>query len=185
MRKMIPFLAGALALLGGCGDKPVDRPVDPSTGPQTGAEVKAQTHKVQLKPGQWEGSFTLDGLDLSNMPEGAPKGMEEQMKRMMSRTIRYCVTPEEAANPDGRLFSGQENKDCTYSGFEAGGGTVKGQVSCTTEGGRMTAVMAGSYTPERYEMRMDMKQVGGPGGMEMTMKATTSGKWIGKECAGE
>lgn len=183
MRPTVPFVAGLCALLCACGEKAVDKPVDASTGPQSAAEVKAQTHKVQLKPGQWEGSFALENLDMKNMPQGAPPQMEEQMKKAMTRTMRYCVTPEQAANPDGKMFSGQENKDCTYSGFDASGGAIKGQVSCKSQGGTMTAVMSGTYAPERYEMHMDMKNAGAPGGMEMTMKAKTTGKWVGATCS--
>ncbi|MGE4324236.1 MAG: DUF3617 domain-containing protein [Sphingobium sp.] len=182
MRTMIPILAGAIVLLGGCGEKGADRPVDPSTGAQTVEEVAEKTRKVQLKPGQWEGTFTLESMDFADKPAGMPADMEERMKRMMNRTFRYCLTPEEAANPDGRAFSGQESKGCTYSGFQAGGGTVKGQVSCAMEGGRMTTAMSGRYSPDSYQMKMDMQQSGGPAGMATTMKAATSGKWIGKTC---
>jgi hypothetical protein len=184
MRGVFPLIVGVTTLLAACGEKHADKPVDPITGSQTVAQVKAQARKVQLRPGQWESMFTMDSLDLSNMPAGAPSNMAEQMKRMMTRTIRYCVTPEQAANPDGRMFSGQENKDCTYSGFDANGGVVKGQIACGSQGGTMTAVMSGTYAPEKYEMHMDMKQAGGPAGMAMAMKATTSGKRVGATCSG-
>ena len=163
-------------LLASCGDKP-------SNDPQTREEVKAQVQKVQLKPGQWEGAYTLEDIEMPNMPGGGDQ-MKEQMKKMMSRTsIKYCVSPEEAANPSGKMFSGQENKDCTYKGFDVSGGTVKGEIACKSEHGAMNAVMSGSYAPESYEMHMDMKMRGAPGGMNMSMKAKTTGKWIGAACA--
>lgn len=184
MRRMIPMLAGLLAMLSACGEKAGEEAGRiAATDGMIKEEVRAEVNKVQLKPGEWEGSFAVDDIDLSNMP-GAPAQMEDQMKRMMSRTaLRYCVTPEEAANPGARMFSGQESKDCTYSGFEARGGSVKGQVSCKTEGGTMNAVMNGNYAPESYEMQMDMKMEGGPQGSTMAMKARSTGKWIGAECS--
>jgi hypothetical protein len=184
MRRPVSLvLLSATALLAACGQKPADKGVDASTGSQSLDEVKAQARKVQLKPGQWEGSFTLESLDMKGMPQGTPPGMAEQMKSAMARTMRYCVTPEQAANPDGKVFSGQENKDCAYSGFDASGGSVKGQVICKTNGATMTMVMAGSYAPERFDMHMDMQQAGLPNGMSMAMKAKTSGKWIGPTCS--
>ncbi|MET0370031.1 MAG: DUF3617 domain-containing protein [Sphingobium sp.] len=183
MRHMVLMLACAITLLAACGEKS-DQPVDPSTGPQSKEEVKAQAAKVKLRPGQWQNSFTLEDLEMEGLPGGAPPQMKEQMKSAMTRTdMKYCVTKEEAENPDGKMFSGQEAKHCTYSGFDASDGALTGQISCKTQGGTMTAVMSGSYSPESYEMHMDMKTQGGPQGTSMKMKARTDGKWIGPDCA--
>lgn len=176
MRNTVLILLGATALLAGCGKTP-------SGEPQTREEVKAQAQKIQLKPGQWEGSYTLEDIDMPNMPGGGDQ-MKEQMKKVMSRTsIRYCVSPEEAANPSGKMFSGQENKDCTYKGFDVSGGSVKGEIACKSEHGAMNALMTGSYAPESYAMHMDMKMTGAPNGMNMSMKAKTTGRWIAATCA--
>jgi len=180
-------IASAALMLGACGEKPGGKAQGQggiaATDGMSREEVKGEVDKVQLKPGQWEGSFTLEDIDLSHTP-GASAQVKDRMKQMMSQSsIQYCLTPEEAANPSGRMFSGQENNDCTYGGFDARGGTVKGQVSCKGENGTMDAVMTGSYAPESYEMHMDMKMAGGPGGMTMAMKARTAGKWIGATCS--
>lgn len=176
MRRTALCLMGIAALLAGCGKKPAGEP-------QTHEEVKAQAQKIQLKPGQWQGSYDLEDIDMPNMPGGGAQ-MKEQMKKAMSRTtITYCVSPEEAANPSGKMFSGQENKDCTYKGFDVSGGSVKGEIACKSEHGTMNAVMSGSYAPDSYEMHMDMKMAGAPGGMDMHMKARSSGKWVGATCA--
>ena len=176
------FAAATMTLLlAACGDKPGDAPATGGAS-MTKEEVKAAVDKVQLKAGQWEGRFTVQDIDLSNMP-GAPAGMKDQMKSMMSQTsLKYCVTPEEAANPSGEMFSGQENKDCTYQGFAVSGGSVKGQVSCKADGGTMQASMSGTYGQEAYSMDMDMKMAGGPNGAAMAMKARSEGKWIGPDC---
>lgn len=176
MRRTALCLIGVTMLAAGCGEKPAG-------APQTREEVKAQAQKIQLKPGQWQGSYELEDIDMPNMPGGGAQ-MKEQMKKVMSRTsILYCVTPEEAANPSGKMFSGQENKDCTYKGFDVSGGNVKGEIACKSQQGMMNAVMSGSYAPESYEMHMDMTMTGAPGGMDMRMKAKTSGKWVGATCA--
>lgn len=175
MRKSMLMLGGLTALLAACGDKP-------SGEVQSREEVAKEVQRVQLKPGQWEGTYELQDIDMPNMPGGGEQ-MEAQMKKMMSRTaIKYCLTPKEAANPSGKMFSGQESKDCTYKGFDASGGDVKGEIACKSEQGTMNAVMSGSYAPASYEMNMNMKMTGAPGGMNMSMKAKTSGKWIADNC---
>jgi hypothetical protein len=183
MRRTVMMLA-MLTTLAACGDKPGDKTGDiAATDAMSKQEVKAQVDKVQLKPGQWEGRFTVKDIDLSDMP-GAPANMKDQMKRMMSQTsLKYCVTPQQAANPSGEMFAGQENKDCTYGGFEAKGGAVKGQISCKSQGGTMNATMSGTYAPESYAMDVDMKMAGGAQGTTMAMTARSEGKWIGPDCA--
>jgi hypothetical protein len=179
MRATMGMVLTAAALLAACSDKPGDKTGEiAATDAMSKAEVKAQVDKVQLKPGQWEGRFTMQDIDLPN----APAGVKEQMKRVMNQTaLRYCVTPEQAANPSAEMFSGQEDKNCTYSGFEAKGGQVTGQISCKAQGGTMNAAMSGSYAPDSYAIDMDMKMEGGPHPMAMT--ARSEGKWIGPECA--
>lgn len=169
----------AAAVLTACSDKPGDKAGEiAATDSMSKVEVKAEAAKVQLKPGQWEGRFTVQDID---MPQ-APAGMKAQMKSVMSQTsLRYCVTPEQAANPGAEMFSGQENKNCTYGNFSATGGKVTGQVSCKGNGGTMNAAMSGTYAPDRYAIDMDMKMDGGAHAMAMT--ARSEGKWIGAECA--
>lgn len=186
MRNAMLVLAGLSVMLSACGDKgekgaPAGSEIG-ATDAMSKAQVKEAVDKVQLKPGQWEGSYALDDIDLSGM-SGATAQMKDQMKAMMSRTgFRYCVTPEQAANPSGGMFAGQENKDCTYAGFDASGGRVKGQVSCKAQGGAMHATMDGRYASESYEMMMDIRTEGGPQGLSMAMKARSTGKWIGATC---
>ncbi|MFY9350049.1 MAG: DUF3617 domain-containing protein [Sphingobium sp.] len=178
MRHAVVTMTMLATLLAACSEKPGDKAGDiAATDSMSRAEVKAQVDRVQLKPGQWEGRFTVKDIDMAQAPQAA----KDQMKSMMSQTsLRYCVTPEEAANPSGEMFAGQEDKNCTYAGFEAKGGTVKGQVSCKAEGGTMNAAMSGSYAPESYAIDMDMKMTGGPHAMAMT--ARSEGKWVGPEC---
>ena len=186
MTKAFGIAATALLMLAACGDKPGETTGNiAATDAMSREEVKAAVDKVQLKPGQWEGRFTIQDIDLSKMP-GAPAGMEDQMKSMMSQTaLKYCVTPEEAANPSGEMFAGQDNKDCAFKDFAVSGGTVKGQVSCKADGGTMNATMAGTYASDSYAMDMDMQMAGGPDGTAMAMKARSEGKWIGADCTAE
>ena len=49
MRKTVWCLMGATALLAACGEKKASEP-------QTREEVRQEVQKVQLKPGQWDGT---------------------------------------------------------------------------------------------------------------------------------
>lgn len=184
MRRTILMLAAATAGLAACGEKPANETATIApTDSMSQEEVKQAVGKASIKPGEWRSSFTLEKIDLSAMP-GASAQMEDQMKRMMSRTdIKHCVTPEEAENPGGDLFAGQENKDCAYKGFDMSRGRIAGQVECKSEEGVMNATMSGTHTADSYDMTMDMKMTGGPDGMAMAMKARTRGKWVGAQCA--
>jgi hypothetical protein len=151
-------------------------------GDRSAADVAQQVARVKLKPGQWETSFSVTDLKMAGMPKGMPQGMEEQMKGAMSkRAIVHCVTPEEAEKPDASFFANQD-KACTYNGFDMSGGAVKGTVTCTREGMTTTASMTGHYAPDSYDMAMEMNAAGGPNGMTMAMKATSAGRWIGPQC---
>lgn len=186
MTRAVVIAATCTLLLAACGEKAGDKTEDiAATDAMSKAEVKAAVDKVQLKPGQWEGSFTVEDIDLSKMP-GAPSQMKDHLKGMMTRTaLKYCITPEQAAKPSGEMFSGQEDKDCSYKGFAASGGSMQGQISCKADGGVMNATMSGTYAPESYSMDVDMKMAGGPEGTTMAIKARSTGKWTGATCAGE
>lgn len=183
MKNAILVLAGGVVLLGGCGKSEKDS--INASAPMSREAVAAQVNKVKMKPGQWETSFTLDDIDFTNMPKGAPTSaqMKDQMKAAMSRAaIKNCVTPEQAANPSADMLSGQKDENCTYKGFDMAGGTIRGQVSCDKGGQAMTATMTGNYAPDSYDVTMDMTTKGGTDGIAMTMKARTQGKWLGDQC---
>lgn len=180
MRRTVLTLMALTVGLAACNDQPGNKG-DPigATDAMTGAQVKAQVDKVQLKPGQWQGRYTVQDID---MPQ-APADMKDRIKRAMSQAmLTYCITPEQAANPSGAMFAGQENKDCTYSGFEAKDGKVKGQLTCKAQNGTMTAAMSGTYAPETYAMDMDMKMAGGAEGTTMAISARSEGQWTGPTC---
>lgn len=186
MNRALLVVAGASALLAGCGKNEKD--AINASAPMSQEQVAAEVSKVKMKPGQWESSFALDDVAFTNMPKGAPSSdqMKGQMKAAMSRSaIKHCVTPEQAANPSADLLSGQKDQSCTYKGFDMAGGTIRGQISCGKNGQAMTATMTGNYAPDRYDVTMDMTTKGGTDGVAMTMKAHTKGKWLGDQCTAD
>ncbi|WHO39712.1 DUF3617 domain-containing protein [Sphingobium sp. AP49] len=177
------LLVCALAMVAGCGKQPAGQDTQiAATDAMSHDAAVTQLEKVQLKPGQWEGRFVTDRMDISG-GQALPAAARQRMQQATSRTLRYCITPEQAANPDGRAFSGDPGKECRYSDFTVRGGTVKGNVTCRRDGGTSSMAMAGIYAPDSYAVQMDMHQTGLPNGMEMTMKARSEGRWIGPDCS--
>lgn len=191
MRSDMSLLAVLLSpvLLAACNKASDNTPPNQSAanaaaGKMTREAVATQMAEIRLKPGQWEGRFVMEQVDMRHARD-MPPGADAQMKRAMSRTLRYCVTPDQAAHPDGRAFTGEERKDCSYAGFQAHNGQVSGTINCQRDGFTTRMAMTGRYAPDHYAMRMDMTQGGLPDAMTMTMKARSEGKWIGPECSEE
>lgn len=183
MRKMAMAAALAALTLGACSKE--DGGSASGDSPQSAEEVASQMAKVSLQPGEWETTSEIVEVTMDNMPQGMPAGMLDAMKGRKT-TVKSCITPEQAENPEADFLTAQKDGNCTYSGFEMAGGTIRGNVSCTSEqGGTANIAMEGIYSPASYAMTMNMNGdgMGGAGtpGMTMQMKMKTSGKRIG-EC---
>ncbi|MCB2014261.1 MAG: DUF3617 domain-containing protein [Sphingobium sp.] len=148
-------------------------------------EVASEMKKIALQPGEWETTSEIVDIQMEGAPQGMPAGALDAMKGRKT-TVKKCVTPEEAANPDADFLTAQKDSQCTYSGFEMANGAIKGNVSCPGENGSTADVaMEGIYTSDSYTMTMDMDAAGmgggTPAGMKMRMKMKISGKRVG-EC---
>lgn len=149
-------------------------------------EVAKTMSNVKMKPGAWDVSMTIEDVKLTGLPPG-PQGqqIEQMMKQSIgARTVKSCMTPEQAANPQADFLAAQEGKNCTYDGFAMDGGQVKGKMVCTPPNGKgqMTMTMNGTYSPTDYAMNMTLEGAGMGDGMAMTMKAKTQGKWLSDAC---
>ncbi|MCA1749361.1 MAG: DUF3617 domain-containing protein [Parasphingopyxis sp.] len=182
MKKLILFAAATPLALAACsgGEESADADGD---GEITGEEARAQARNIRMEPGEWEVTTRLTEIDSPGMPEAAREMMREQMGR--STTYNHCITPEQAANPEGEMFGGEDEQNCTYSEFTMSGGNILVEATCQPEGmgGEMTMRMEGSYTPREYDMTMGMTTTGTPMG-DMTMSGETTGRRIG-ECSEE
>lgn len=180
MKKLILFAAAAPLALAACsgGDEGADGDGD---GEITAEEAQAEARNVRMAPGEWEVTTQLTEIDAPGMPEAAREMMREQMGR--STTYNHCITPEQAANPEGEMFGGDDGQNCSYSEFNMSGGTMLVEASCQPEDleGEMTMRMEGTYTPNEYDMTMRMRTTGTPMG-DMTMSGETTGRRIG-ECS--
>ena len=155
----------------------------------TGSEVEAKVAAAGgagafMAPGRWEGAMTMAAMDMPGM-EKLPPEMLAKMKAKMSQPHPFttCLTPEEAKQPKGRFFGGEE-KTCTYDHFTMGGGTIDAAMTCATGGVKRTMTMTGTYSPDAYDMTMSSQGTGeGPmgGSMKMSIAAKRAGECTGKE----
>lgn len=163
--------------LAACGSPTVD---------EKNASVEEVSEKVReasrkdglVRPGKWVSTVNIERMDLP----GVPPQQAEQMKRMVeqSHTTETCLTPDEARQPQGDFFGGNEN--CRYDHFRMGSGKIDAEMRCTQAGATQVMEMAGTYSPEAYQMRMKSRAEGAGEGMTMQMKVEA--KRVG-ECTGE
>ncbi len=184
MRSIAIMLASSAILALGACDKGGEA-IDNGGGAQTAQDVATEMKKISLQPGEWETTSEIVDVTMENAPQGMPPGMMDTMKGRKT-TVKTCLTPEQAEKPNADFLTAQKGSNCTYSGFEMAGGTIKGNVSCTGgQGGNATVAMTGIYTPASYTMTMDVTSagMGGPQAqdMKMHMKMKTSSKRVG-EC---
>lgn len=113
-----------------------------------------------VKPGKWQ---TTVQSEMTGMP-----------MKMPPMTFSYCVTKEQAENPEGALPQERKNNDCKRTDVVVEGNTATWKVTC--EKSKMTGEGKVTYTNDTYEGTMHMTM---PNGGEMNAKY--SGKYLG-EC---
>jgi hypothetical protein len=111
-----------------------------------------------VKPGKWE--MTMQ-TEITGMP-----------MKMPAHTFTYCLTKEEAENPEKMAPESQrKNSDCKRTDFKVDGNVVTWKVKCeksATEGeGKIT------YSSDSYVGTMHMTMPNGE------MNAKYSGKYLG------
>jgi hypothetical protein len=144
----------------------------------TAADVAAELRKVRIDPGLWEvNSQVIDAVG-PNLPRIA-------RARMMAHRLASsnCVTPLQAAHPEGNFVRIQPGSQCSYRDFSTDGGRVHGWMRCTGGGlpGSMTTSMVGRYGRGDYDVTMIMAAQGMPQGADLTITARTIARRVG-EC---
>jgi hypothetical protein len=120
--KRLMLLAPPLALVAACGES-----------------------AVSLQPGMWETTVQFKTIDIPGAPAEAVAPMRAMLSQPQTRS--ECLTPEEAANPAGRMMAGEEGNNCQYSDSTFAGGTIRVRGTCQEQGqGRMQMSMEGTYT---------------------------------------
>ena len=136
-----------------------------------------------VSPGHWEGTATIEKMD---MP-GVPAAMAERMRAQMAKghSFASCLTEEEAKKPKADFFG--SGPECRYDHFTMGGGVIDAAMTCTEQGVPRTMTMKGTYSADAYAMRVASstpETAGHPmSGMSMavTVHAKRTGACTGKE----
>ena len=165
--------------LAACGDEPDVNARNASVA-EVAEQVRNATSDPQfIRPGKWLSQVTMEDVSAP----GVPPQVREHMQGMLKGRQSYesCLTPEEAGRPNERFFAGGDNQ-CRYEHFRMGEGKIDAKMVCSEGGGTQVMDMAGTYSPDSYQLRMSTRTEfpGGPA-QGMTMRMRVDAKRVG-EC---
>jgi hypothetical protein len=153
------------------------------------AEVAQKVHEAGadqsfVRPGLWQSKVTIDQLDIPGMPADMAQRMKAMMAERQEHGFQTCLTAEDVKRPKEDFFAGK-NKECRYDHFTMGGGKIDAAMRCGGKTGASLMQMAGTYSPDSYQMQTSMKvqgEAGEQGGMSMKMRieAQRVGECTGK-----
>ena len=122
-----------------------------------------------VRAGQWEIAITIHSVPMPKAPPQVAAMMKGKTTRM-----KHCISAAEAARGPQDLM--KSDKACTFPVYSMAGGKLRSKMVCKRDGGTMTAVSTGSFTPDSFTAS---GRTTSTGAMPMTMTATTTGKRIG------
>ena len=129
-----------------------------------------------IQPGQWEMTTRFSSVEIPGMPEAMAKQMQQQMANQ-AQTQTTCITPAQAANPAGGMFS-QDPQGCNFTEQTFSGGTIRVRGTCQVPGqGQMQMSWEGRYTETTMEGNYTADVSGGP--QSMRMRGTMTGRRTG------
>lgn len=167
--------ASAVALtLAACGDSATE------SGKMTESQVADEIAESRtLTPGQYQASFQITRFDMPGVPAAAQQQMRDMMTSAAQVQQSYCLTEEQAQRGSRDMFRelSRGNGDCSFTRFDVDGEDVRGEMTCTAEGGgQATMVMTGTMGDNSSEMTMvtDITDASLPQGRaQMEMKVDT------------
>jgi hypothetical protein len=133
-----------------------------------------------VNPGLWRTTMTIEEMSVPGMPPEAAAEMEKMQGRTTSD--EKCLTPEDVKRPQEDFFGGEEN--CRYERFTMGNGKIDAVMNCSEDGATQKMSMAGTYSGDTYNMRMEVQPAGGGENAGMGMKMRIDATRVG-ECTGE
>jgi hypothetical protein len=135
-----------------------------------------------VRPGLWQSKVTIDQLDIPGMPADMAQRMKSMMAEKQEHGFQTCLTAEDVKRPKEDFFAGK-NKECRYDHFTMGGGKIDAVMHCGKEAGAQTMRMAGTYSPDAYQMQMGTEvDAADEGAHAMQMQMRVEARRVG-ECS--
>jgi hypothetical protein len=182
--KQVALMIVAAGALAACNKSPEVHEKDASV-----AEVAKKVHEAGGdqsfgRPGLWQSKVTIEQFDVPGMPAEMAARMKSMMAERQPHDFKTCLTPEDVKKPKEDFFAGKNN-ECRYDHFTMGGGKIDAAMHCDGKQGTQVMEMAGTYSPDSYQMQTSMKASGdGKANAGMSMRMRIEAQRVG-ECTGE
>jgi hypothetical protein len=181
--KIIALIACAVPLAA-CNSSPKVNERNASVAEVAQKVREAGVDQSLVRPGRWESKVTIEQFDIPGMPAEMAQRMKSMMAEKQEHGFVSCLTPEDVKRPKEDFFAGK-NKECRYDHFTMGGGKIDALMRCDGKsGGAPVMQMAGTYSPDSYQMQTSMKMAGGAGVEGMSMQLRIDAHRVG-ECTGK
>lgn len=179
MTNRIALLLGSCLVLGACNQGPEVHEENASVG-EVAAKVREATGGAQfIRAGEWKSTGTIEEMSIPGMSAEDSARMKQAMAKSGIHEFSTCLTEEDVKQPQGKFFTG--NDQCRYDHFTMSGGKIDAAMRCDAQGGgSQVMTMKGNYSPESYNMSMEMKTAGAPGAPgAMTMRMRVESRRVG------
>lgn len=175
----------ALAALTACNRDPQVDARNASVAEVAEKVRKSGAGESFVRPGLWESKVMIEQLDMPGMPPEMTSRMKAMMAEKQAQGFKTCLTPDDVKKPKEDFFAGQ-NKGCRYDRFTMGNGKIDAVMRCGGEQATQVMQMAGTYSPDSYQMQMSNKIEAAAKGAEgsMAMRMRIDSRRIG-ECTGK
>ena len=151
MRHSVVVLA-CIAALAGCNKSPTVNAKNATPEEVAKKVQESGGDQAMVRPGLWESKVTIQKFDVPGMPPAMASRMKSMMAENQEHGFQTCLTPEDVKKPKEDFFAGKDN-ECRYERFTMGSGKIDAVMHC---GKGQTMQMAGTYSPESYQMQTSM-----------------------------
>ena len=172
MRTAAALLIACALPLGACNKSPEVNAKNASVEDVAKQVRESGADQSMVRPGLWESKVTIDQFEIPGMPPEMATRMKSMMAQQQEHGFKSCLTAEDVKRPKEDFFAGK-NKECRYDHFTMGGGKIDAVMHCGKGDGAQTMQMAGTYSPDSYQMQMATKveaAANEAGGMAMKMR---------------
>ncbi len=136
------------------------------TGLSGALSAQISAPEVAPEPGRYEAEIEVLSIDVP----GAPKQMSGIMKKAMSRTTKYCLTPEEVQDGYRAMTERANEGDCTTERYSFSNGKMDAALTCRAGDRTMRIEMTGTGTATSADILSKMTGDMGMGPSEIQMR---------------